>query len=509
MKEYGLILLAIGAIQIANGSLFYFPSEKDLHWHPINHTSIRCPIRSGDKYPGDSANVQFSVPYRDPKHLLNGYSCHKTKWVSECTESWYWTTDIKQYIRVLPVSKEECVNELRNREEGQSLSPFFEAPVCQWANTVRKEKDFVILNKKRMQLDPYSLEVVDPLLLTGRCKTSLDGCKTIQDGVLWFSEENPKKAMEMRVLGLKYSPKGGDMKDLVIWGEGIPLTKMSKACKMQYANTEGVRFESGFWGVPLAGTDQKFTNWKENLQDCPEGSIVKLPSAHEEIAEHQIEIDDLVLSLQCIDVINNFKNTNQISFTDLALLTPDHAGLANAYRINRGILEATTAYYYQCKLKSNVDNVICYGGQDFNIPVKWNGWVDSGTPGTASAFNGVYRKEGKIINANENLMMNRIMDEDIMMRDIQPVRHPIEIVANKNQSLPQYFFDWTGERGNPVEDVFEGVSKFWRKVIEWIAIGFFSIIGVLFFTIFVKIIWSFKRGNRKSKNSDQELNLFR
>ncbi|AJR28410.1 glycoprotein [Chaco virus] len=511
MQKYGFILLALGAIQVTHGNLFYFPVEKDIHWHPINYTSIRCPIRAGDQYPGYSANVQFRVPYSDSSNIINGHSCHKTQWVSECTETWYWTTDVKQYIRVLPVSLNECLEEKEKRGQGKSIAPFFEAPVCQWANTVRKENSFVILNEKRVQLDPYNGNVVDPLFPNGRCSTPVKGCPTIQDNVLWFTTEDPIKGVHMRTINLKYAPPRGDMKELSIWGEGVPVTKMSKSCKMSYANEEGVRFESGLWGIPIPGSDGKFTQWKDNLENCPEGTLLKLPNAHEEISEHQIEIEDLVLSLTCFEMINNFRDTGKISFTDLALLTPDHPGLGNVYRINKGVLEASSAFYQQCKIKPNKNDVICYGGNDFNTENKWKRWVDSGTPGTLSGYNGVYKMGGKIINAHENLMTNRIIDEDILKRDLKTVRHPIEVSVRKNSSHPIYFFDWTGERGNPVEDVFEGLNNFWRKAIEWIAIVSFTFLLCIAIFILFKLLGMF-RSNKKDRlagSGEHEMSLFR
>ncbi|AZL49344.1 glycoprotein [Cuiaba virus] len=498
MSFYGFILLTLGALQAHSRYVLYRPSEENLHWHPVNHSSLQCPLRGSELYPSPNAGFRASLPHSIGGIKTDGYSCHKTEWVSECTESWYWTSDIKQYVRALPVSHRECNDIIAKKRSGDDETPFFPAPHCQWANTIRQSKTFLKANTKKVTIDPYTSEYVDPIFVGGRCKDP--PCQTIQSGVIWLPGLRESTSHMWQEVYLRYAPPNGNMSQLKIWGPGFPITKMESACKMTYITRKVIRFPSGM-GVSVdesAFKDQKFKTWLSEMKECEPGTTLKVPNAHESVAEHQVEIDDIVYTLRCMDIVSRFRDTNTISIMDLSFFGPDHEGMGNVYRLRNGFLEATTAHYVKCIRSARDNSALCMDDDDKTIFSPQ--WVSSGVKGVYSGFNGVYKKDGKIFDAGGHLSENMLQDMDTMRLDIQVIKHPIQLVLKDKYNDTTLFADETGERGNLDIPLFHDLKEIWNKTIHWVAGAGVLVISLIIGTALCRC---FKPGKRQKKRGNE------
>ncbi|AJR28582.1 glycoprotein [Sripur virus] len=495
--SYGIILLICGVISPAFNYVFHYPLEKNIHWYPANHSSLRCPVRSARILDTPTGGITLQLPGNPSNHDIPGYSCHKTEWVSECVETWYWSTDVKEYIRSVPVTFEECQRALQDKSIGNEVSPFFTAPTCQWSNTVRKVNTFVIVHSKDAKLDPYNLDRVDPIFPGGRCKSKEKYCPTIQAGVIWLQKVSQRITIEWQTIKAKYKRIGNNMEDWKLWGGGMPTSTFRGACKMDFAAKTGIRASNGFWFHVPNISDSAFKDAFNAMTQCPQNTEVKFPSAHEEVAEHEMEIQDLILTLRCRDIIDKFAETGQISFMDLSLFDPDNEGPAHVYRIRNGKLETGIVNYGECRVGNSGDkdpaNSICIKIADDGIraAIFYDDWVSTGEKGIQSAFNGLYRENGVIRHAGYNLFANKLTEKDIEKQDLQQVHHPIDLVIEKFMPGLNLTFDTTGQRGE-VYDLFPDIKGFWRSVLEYSVIGFFVLITIIFIWIVVKCCGCFR-----------------
>ncbi|AZL49338.1 glycoprotein [Charleville virus] len=479
--NYGIfaILLAL-AVSVYCDYTLYVPSEKSIHWTPANHTSLRCPIRSAvHPVSGRVGTLPFLIPLHPNDNNVAGYSCHKAEWTSECTETWYWTTDVKQYIRYIEPTFEECKAAWVKKRDGLNPNPYFEAPTCQWANTVRKSHQFTMINLKQVKIDPYNLDFVDPIFPGGRCSNQ-DSCKTVQSGVIWHPQrKNPQQTeYAWKNVQASYGKSRKESDVYLIWGGGIPTTKFNNSCKMNFKGKTGIRFSSGFWaGVePSTWHDSAFKKVYEDLPNCSEGTTIKVPSAHEEIAEHEMEIDDLILSLKCYDIIRAFEETGKISFLDLGFFNPDTEGPAHIYRIKEGKLEAASVNYQACQIHPKPHDptrVIC---KDSKIKVLYDEWVPTGVSGILSGFNGVYKDRGVVKYAGYNLWNNKLTEADIQQMELEAVPHPSVLVIEKFAPGMNITLETTGERGEMDLDLLGGISSGWRKFWKYTTAFIISIL---------------------------------
>ncbi|AGO44083.1 G [Niakha virus] len=488
-QGYGLLFLVSGVLSLTAGYVFHYPIEKDIHWYPANHSSLRCPIRSASITDTPTGGVTISIPSNPSNNDLPGFSCHKTEWISECTETWYWSTDVKQYIRPVSVTADECKKAQRDKEVGTEITPFFTAPVCQWSNTVRKVNSFVITNKKNVKFDPYNLDFIDPILVGGRCKGNQESCPTIQAGVIWLPRLQPTKATSWTNIYAKYKRVGPHMGDWKFWGGGMPTSTFKDACKMEFRGKEGIRVSSGFWFHIPQMDDVEFKTEYGKLAHCVSSKEIKFPSAHEEVAEHEMEIQDLILTLRCRDIIDKYEETGSISFMDLALFDPDNEGPAHIYRINKGKLEAGLVNYGECKVSKKGDPAesacvkVMDNGQ--RSPIFFQDWVPTGIKGIQSGFNGLYRENGEIKHAGYNLFQNKLTESDIQRMELTPIHHPVLLSLSDVAPGLNVTFDQTGERGELDLDLLPGITGIWRKFVEYLSMA--ALILTLIVSIFV--VW--------------------
>ncbi|AHY85663.1 virion transmembrane glycoprotein G [Almpiwar virus] len=496
--KYGIFILLCLLGSTNCNYVLHWPTEKVDGWHPASHTQLRCPIRTASHPITERrGSVSFLVPTFAYSTHVDGYSCHKTEWVSKCTETWYWTTDISQIIRTAPVSKEECLEAITKKESGISQTPFFENPVCQWVNTVEKSHFFVIVNKKKVKIDPYNLDAIDSLFPGGRCSQDEDGaynCPTIQAGVKWMTKDPDDYKIRWSMIRADYSYEESTKK-FVLWGGGLPTTYFNGSCQMTFQKQTGVRFPNGFWAMPpeRKWTDTDFVTMWNNLPACKEGTEVYYPNAHEEFSEHGMEIDDLILSLKCLDIIREFDETGKISFLDLSFFSPDKPSFGHVYRLNEGKLEVATTNYGSCVMKSGHEysgNELCHDTNDRVI--SYRDWVPSGIQGRMSAFNGVYKDNGKIRHAGYQLWANRLTESDIQRYQMARVSHPIENVISKLVPGLNVTFDATGQRGELVDDFLSGVSEGWRKFLKYGAMTLILLAVLLLFLFMCNLLPKFK-----------------
>ncbi|AVM87302.1 glycoprotein [Hainan black-spectacled toad rhabdovirus] len=500
--DNGRLALLLGVVfSVAADYTLFVPGEKNIHWTPANHSSLRCPVRSAvHPVSGRIGNLPLLLPIHPNSNDEPGYSCHKVEWISECSEGFFGGTDVQQYIRHLEPNAQECKDAWKAKRDGLEVTPYFEAPKCQWMNTVRKAHTFVVVNTKATKTDPYTLEYVDPLFPGGRCTTK-EYCPTIQGGVIWLPLKpvDPKVKYEWRTVNADYGTSAKDSKTYLIWGGGMPTTKLKGACRMSFQGQEGIRFSSGFWAGTKTETwsNKNFTDAIGELSACSSNLIARFPSAHEEIAEHEMEINDLILSLKCYDIVREFEETGKISFLDLGFFNPETSGPGHIYRIKDGILEAASVHYRECPiLPGKFSKIHCKPSTDWTI---YDTWVPTGIPGILSAFNGVYKENGIVNYAGYNLWNNKLTEADIQRMELQPVPHPVTLSIQKYAPGLNITMDETGERGEVDLDILGGLSHLGRSILKYI-----SLTGILIFSLVFSYYMIKLACNRQVRNSRRE-----
>ncbi|AJR28327.1 glycoprotein [Kamese virus] len=322
-----------------------FPIDCKEPWQQITSQNLNCPSFNNISA---EAKASFNLgtvfhPLASSRLTVDGYLCHKQSWISQCVETWYFSTTETNTISNLPITKSECEEAITMYEMGEYTNPFFPPFYCSWCSTQTDQKTFVIVEPHSVREDVYNGTFVDPLFVDGYC--SADYCRTIHPDVLWVPRGQSMRkdvcnkglwesgtvfgVLEERDEDLYYS-----IEEQLIRSSIYGVRRLEGACYRGVCNQFGIRFQSGeWWG--LAGRDVVI--WiKRILKQCARGQWISL--SHDNHDERMAETQELMRTMLCENVKSRILSNDPVSPNDLNYLLPTNPGVGMAYRIFKRIL---------------------------------------------------------------------------------------------------------------------------------------------------------------------------
>ncbi|AJR28354.1 glycoprotein [Mossuril virus] len=326
-------------------NILTFPIHCKEPWQPITSQNLNCPSFNNISV---EAKASFKIgtvhhPLTSSRLTVDGYLCHKQSWVSQCVETWYFSTTETNTISNLPITRDECEEAITTYEMGEYTNPFFPPFYCSWCSTQTDQKTFVIVEPHSVREDVYNGTFVDPLFIGGSCR--LDYCNTIHPNVLWVPRGismrkdvcNQKLWESGTVFGV-LEEKEGDMhygiEEQMIRSSIYGVRRLEGACYRGVCGRFGIRFPSGeWWG--LSGNE--VVRWVLRiLKRCEKGERVSL--SHDNHDERMAETQELMRTMMCENVRSRILSNDPISPNDLNYLLPVNPGIGQTYRVFKRIL---------------------------------------------------------------------------------------------------------------------------------------------------------------------------
>ncbi|ABV01363.1 virion transmembrane glycoprotein [Hapavirus wongabel] len=317
------------------------PTNCHATWNDITPSNMRCPRRKiigkdglYNTYIGD-----FWHPHTDKGSEVKGFICQKTKWVSTCIETWYFSTTKETQIDEVPITKEDCLAAITLVDSGEYIEPFFPPHVCSWASTNKNSKEFVTVHEHSVVLDIYENKLMDPIFLAGKCFDKV--CKTIHRNVLWVEANDNERDDFCVATAWEYSHVFADIdidhnNNHPIYSIGKTIDSeiygprdLADACIIKICGIPGIRFSHGeWWGI-------KTLSDRIPLEDiiikCHNGTSVGF--VHNIWTPSELVGEITYRDHKCLDVLSSFLGQRKINPYELSYLVQDFPGEGPAYRI--------------------------------------------------------------------------------------------------------------------------------------------------------------------------------
>nr|ASM90788.1 glycoprotein [Ord River virus] len=324
-----------------DGHRTVLPTHCHRTWKDVLIGNIRCPSRKVigkeglyNTYIGDVWH-----PHTDSGSEIKGFLCQKTRWVSTCTETWYFSTTKETQIDEIPISKDDCLAAITLVDSGEYIEPFFPPHVCSWASTNKNTKDFVTVHNHPVLIDIYKNQLMDPIFISGKCSDKV--CKTIHKNVIWI-EANDNERSDLCVasawefshvfadIDIDHNEPGivndiGDSIDSELYGP----RSLKGACIIEICGITGIRFAHGeWWGLKTVSNKISFTH---GLYHCPANSSVGF--VHNIWTPSEVVGEITYREQKCLDVMSSLLGHQKINPYELSYLIQDYPGEGPAYRI--------------------------------------------------------------------------------------------------------------------------------------------------------------------------------
>ncbi|ACX83608.1 virion transmembrane glycoprotein [Hapavirus ngaingan] len=369
--------------------LMNFPVKCVGDWKEVDLSSIRCPRFSNlDMMNEGRREIGLAIhPVVSDGVIAQGLLCQKQKWISECSETWYWTTEETSYVENEPVSGDECLLAYSQFKVGKHIEPAFPPFACYWNSVNKVHQSYITLHDHDVKLDPYTDKFIDPILYGGQCEGSL--CPTIHDNVYWIEKDDGEdlticnlhhwehskiyaltgESSEVLKDDESYDYRYKELIYLSFLESGSYGMRSTKnACKTDICGVKGIRFSTGeWWGI----VDREKTYLEVAFPDCTPNIDITLHHLHSgssHIYEHNVFKD-----YHCKDVISRLMSGAKVSPTDISLLVPDQPGIGHAYKIdivgarNTQNQNSPVPYSLQFKQRVCLYQLIDTTGQSFNV----------------------------------------------------------------------------------------------------------------------------------------------
>ncbi|AJR28532.1 glycoprotein [Joinjakaka virus] len=312
------------------------------NWKVINPYAIRCPtFYEHDRYGGGRTVIGTAVHPEEIEHnIIPGFMCQKQTWVTECTEAWYWSTTVKNYVESSPVVEMECLMALAKEKVGTYVDPFFPPAECAWNANSRSSKEFVTLHPHDVRFDFYQYSKVDPLFVGGKCNEK--SCPTIHQHVIWIGKNpvplegtcNLDRWRQSDIFALETHTSEKKVSDKVtIYLEFIEsatygMRSTKNACWTRFCDVPGIRFNDGEWWGIKSGHNVAL----DFLPECGKKSLITLHHAVNQDSEFKNRLS--LKHYKCTEVLTKLISGSVITPMDISYLISDRPGLQSYYRFS-------------------------------------------------------------------------------------------------------------------------------------------------------------------------------
>ncbi|ASM90777.1 glycoprotein [Holmes Jungle virus] len=317
------------------------PTNCHSSWNTVSPATMKCPRRKiigkdglYNTYIGD-----FWHPHSDKGSEVKGFICQKTRWISTCIETWYFSTTKETQIDEIPTFKEDCLAAITLVDSGEYIEPFFPPHVCSWASTNKNAKDFVTVHEHSVVLDIYENSLLDPIFLSGKCKDRV--CHTIHKDVLWVEATDNERDDFCVATAWEFSHVFADIdidhdKNNPIYSIGETIDSeiygprsLEDACIIKVCGIPGIRFSHGeWWGIRSLSNRIPMEDF---MYKCHNGTNVGF--VHNIWTPSELIGEITYRDHKCLDVLSSFLGRRKINPYELSYLVQDFPGEGPAYRI--------------------------------------------------------------------------------------------------------------------------------------------------------------------------------
>ncbi|AIL31437.1 G [Kumasi rhabdovirus] len=376
------------------GTELILPVEVISKWVEINPEDMRCPSDPVTDHVIGAivGHTRFSRYSGFHKATQKGFLCHKMRWITACTTTWYFSHDVQRRVEAQEPGTQECLDQVKKRGEGTEEEGSYPPSQCAW-NSVNEEAEVVIhLTVHEVRVDPYTMELLDPVFPSGRCNTT--ACDTVHQSVLWI--EDPSKTRPScgdRVVDEGNIIRSGWTDNVpgayYLISQHLPPTKIDGACRLSFCGESGLLFENGIWTHDIK-LETVVAN--QTFQNCQADRRAGAVGPTYEIDKLRFDWEAAKEKIKCLDMIEIISATGALSFRRLHHFNPRTPGIHPVYRIVNKTLQMAKAHYVvtnnPMSHKGTRDCLGTYMDHDTRKCVAWHHWVDVGN-GTEQGPNGL------------------------------------------------------------------------------------------------------------------------
>ncbi|AGY14296.1 glycoprotein [Fikirini virus] len=497
-----------------------FPVTVGEVWKPVPLSTLRCPKRAkrGSQF-GKTYKVFNLTRYESFKPgSVSGYLCHKIKWVTKCSETWYFAKEVSRHVEPVLPTEDECKMAMKAEQSGLSESGSYPPEECYW-NAVNEEVNTEVhLTVHPTGLDPYTMEWVDEIFLKGRC--SHDYCETDHSTVTWIRDAEKTnhvrcgdKVVEHAELSLiDGTSSPSKLSDLAVISHHIPLSSLADSCELTFCGEEGIQLANGIWfQTPnLAGLGVDY------LSECPSNTKAGMISQDYKEDEIIYDMEEIRQDVECLNTLESIQATGTITYRGLQYFQPRSVGVHPVYRIRNSTVETNTAKYVLAFIPDTEPNSSCIGVITENRRPRclaWNEWLDEGN-GLYQGFNGLMLDKGKILYPIRYLLDADWNPEMHVLRYVTYSPHPLlheyarQVIDEGRNEVVK---DGSKNIGDAVAETAESLSNrlttFFQKFTSQLS-GIVGILAILMISYGIfKIARRVKKAKRPVMVKPQEIEM--
>nr|AJF40141.1 glycoprotein G [Bovine ephemeral fever virus]AJF40143.1 glycoprotein G [Bovine ephemeral fever virus] len=311
--------------------------------HPVKAHEIKCPQRLNELSLQAHHNLAKDEHYnkicrpqlKDDDHL-EGFICRKQKWITKCSETWYFSTSIEyQILEVIP-EYSGCTDAVKKLDQGALIPPYYPPAGCFWNTEMNQEIEFYVLIQHKPFLNPYDNLIYDSRFLTpctiNDSKTK--GCPLKDITGTWIPDVRVKEISEhcnskhWECITVKSFRSELNETDRLWEAPDIGLVHVNKGCLSTFCGRNGIIFEDGEWWSIENQTESDFQNFK--IEKCKG----KKPGFRMHTDRTEFEELDIKAELEherCLNTISKILNKENINTLDMSYLAPTRPGRDYAY----------------------------------------------------------------------------------------------------------------------------------------------------------------------------------
>ncbi|AJR28567.1 glycoprotein [Keuraliba virus] len=469
------------------------PVPNNRSWKPVNLSTLKCP-ESSHLGPDTHRTLEKWLIFRPKSSILTkieGVLCHKSRWLTRCQYTWYFSKTISRKIEPIPPTFQECQEAIKLKEEGILENLGFPPPNCYWARTNDEENILIEISEHPMTYDPYLDGVIDSILVGGKC--SQKECETVHDSTIWIETQRDTRPSQCDmgteeqlelVSGLKQidGNKQKYQHSVFVVGTNYPFMDAKGACKLRFCGKSGMLLSNGLWfniAHTILPKPEANSNFWSALPDCSSDKQVGVLGEEYEIEKLQATMEDIMWDLDCFRTVDSLAHHKKVSMLDLFRLAKLTPGPGPAYKLIEGTLMMKEVQYvkarrdtkeqanplcaaYITESTSNQERCIDYSNYDQNGTYK------------GQVMNGILVTDGVLIFPHERFHLRQWDPEFIIKHDLQQVHHPVignfskklhdsihnSLIKDHSANLGDVMGNWVKVAASKVSGFFKEIEKF-------------------------------------------------
>nr|WCD44318.1 putative glycoprotein [Hattula rhabdovirus] len=403
--------------------LFYGPTSNTISWHPIQPKEIICRQRI---LPELAPSTTEKIPARKltytDSHSVPGYLCSKSRWDVICTENFLGGRTLTHQLHPSLPSEIECVEAVKIFRTSHNLDLGFPPEDCGWWSTNTASQTQVHVTESTVEMDPYSLILLDPRFATGSCK--IPPCQLSTMDTIWMNRTDLKKSCPKNQLidVYKFNSSSPDF-----YSPDLIGSTLSGSCQMMVCGGKGLRLITGEW-IGLEARNTREQEWYSNYPKCSDHVSVNDISLTGIISHlNKISLIDEQYRL-CVNTKEKILSGEPISRTDLGSIAHSAPTPGPVYRLNNDNLEVGLSDYQTLEsvdpVKEGLDLDVIGRTVATQVLVKWNYWVDH-TTSLREGPNGMISVSGYLVNPMISLDTPGLYRDKLMTDHNLSLQHPI------------------------------------------------------------------------------------